>query len=147
MQRVRNLPQRKLGRHKRGGIHGWSGASSSLWASLPSWLARAVVLKPFPFQQRKQKQHGEGHILMAWSSSLNAPYLKAAWESHLTFSCLYIGVMEGFSSCCNRLAAAGLVKRSQNPLSGVSCKCFTAVILGYLSWAFVGKSNASKLCS
>lgn len=52
--------------------------------------------------------------------------------------------MEGFSSCCNRLTAAGLVKRSQNPFFGVSCKCFTVVILWYLSWAFGGEKSFFK---
>lgn len=36
------------------------------------------------------------------------------------FSFLYIGVLEGFSSCCNWLTVAGLEKRSQNPLLVVS---------------------------
>lgn len=43
-------------------------------------LAEAPVFKPFPFQQCKQCQHGEGHILLDWGSSLNAPYLKATWR-------------------------------------------------------------------
>lgn len=89
MGRIGILPQRKAGQHSRGGTCGRWGVSSPLEPCCPptaqplrgsAALAGAAVLKPFPFQWWKQRQHREELILLAWGSLLNAPYLKATWK-------------------------------------------------------------------